>query len=477
MTLSSRFLLGAGLSALLVLSGCAPALRPLPSAAAVSPPLEWRTALSGTAVIDPHWWEAFGDHALSELVEAARANNTDVLVAAARIEEARGTEAASRSLLLPTIEAGANAGARREVSAFGKAQETVVAQPLARVSYEVDLFGKNSAGVDAARAGIAASEAAREATLLSVSAATASGYVTLLALDARRDTLRKTLAVQQQSVRFAQRRAEVGYTSQLEWRQAQAEYQATAQLIPQVEAQIARQENALAVLTGALPREIRRGETLGDLTRPPPPSVVPSELLRRRPDIAVAEYQLAASDAQLRAARARFMPTIGLSGSVGSVFSDLLKSPISIWSIGGSILAPIFDGGRLQGQFTAATARRDQAAFAYRGTVLTAFREVEDRLVTLARLSDQQRALDAQRVAVADALRHARNRYDAGYSPYIEQVDAQRSLLGVELSLVQLRADQLTSTIGLYQAVGGAPQNPELPPPAASSQQKPSAPR
>jgi outer membrane protein TolC len=183
--------------------------------------------------------------------------------------------------------------------------------------------------------------------------------------------------------------------------------------------------------------------------------------LRRRPDIAAAEYQLAASDAQMRAARARFMPTIGISATAGAALSDLLANPVSIWSIGGSLLAPIFDGGRLAGQFDAATARRDQAAFAYRSAVLNSFREVEDRLVTLARLEEQQRALTAQRAAVADALRHARNRYDAGYTPYIEQVDAQRSLLAVELALVQLRADQINAMIGLYQAVGGPPR-PDL---------------
>ncbi|GAA4013999.1 efflux transporter outer membrane subunit [Sphingomonas swuensis] len=448
---------GAGVLALLAAAGCAPSLRPLPAASTVNPPLEWRTQLPGTAAIEPRWWDAFGDPALSALVEAARASNNDVLLAAARIEEARGTEAASRSLLFPTVEAGVNAAARREVSPFGKGQESVVAQPLARVSYELDLFGRNRAGIDAARAGTAASEAAREATLLSVSAATASGYVTLLALDERLATLRRTLAVLEQSVRFARRRAEVGYTSQLEWRQAQAEYQGAAQSIPQVEAQIARQENALSVLTGHLPRAIRRGGTLASLIRPATPAIVPAELLRRRPDIAAAEYQLAASDAQMRAARARFMPTFGISATAGAVASDLLSNPISVWSLGGSVLAPIFDGGRLRGQLTSATARRDQAAFAYRGTVLTAFREVEDRLATLARLDEQKRSLDAQRLAVADALRHARNRYDAGYSPYIEQIDAQRQLLGVDLSMVQLRADQLNAVIGLYQAVGTAP--------------------
>ena len=185
---------------------------------------------------------------------------------------------------------------------------------------------------------------------------------------------------------------------------------------------------------------------------------MPSQLLRRRPDIAVAEFRLAATDAQMRAARARFMPTLGISATAGAALSDLLADPIALWSVGGSVLAPIFNGGRLQAQFDVATAQRDQAAFAYRGTVLNAFREVEDRLALLAGLSQQKGALEAQRTAVADAVRHAQNRYRAGYTPYIEQVDAQRSLLAVELSLVQLRADQLNAMIGLYQATGGAPE-------------------
>jgi outer membrane protein TolC len=118
-------------------------------------------------------------------------------------------------------------------------------------------------------------------------------------------------------------------------------------------------------------------------------------------------------------------------------------------------LAPIFSGGRLQGQFDAATAQRDQAAFAYRKTVLTAFREVEDQMAVIDRFNAQEQALMAQRAAVADALRHATNRYRAGYSPYLEQLDAQRSLLGVDLALIQLRADRLNAYVALYQALGG----------------------
>lgn len=461
--LIQRLALSALLTSGLALGGCAPHLRPLPTGTAIQPALAWRTSLPDADAVDGHWWEEFGDAQLVALLDRARAHNTDVQIAAARVEEARGTEAASRSLMFPTLDGGVTAGARREVSAFGQGQDSLVAQPQFRASYEVDLFGRNRAGVEGAQVGVAASEAAKEAALLSVSAATATGYVALLALDARRDILRRTLEGREQALKFARDRAEVGYTSELELRQAEAEYQATAQLLPQVDAQIARQENALSVLIGETPQGIVRGGSLAALRLPQPPLVIPSQLLRQRPDIAAAEYRLAATGAQMRAARARFMPTLGISATVGAAFSDLLADPVSLWSIGGSLLAPIFTAARLQGGLDVATAQRDQAAFAYRGTVLNAFREVEDRLVFLSSLNAQKRALESQRTAVADALRHAENRYRAGYTPYIEQVDAQRSLLAVELSLVQLHADELSGIIGLYQATGGRPDGLSMP--------------
>lgn len=452
-----RTTLLAALAGAMLVSACAPALRDAPVGAAVAPPIQWRTPLGVTAPVDAQWWQGFGDPVLSSLVEKARANNPDVRLAAARVDEARATERGSRGFLLPTLGLGLDGAARREVSPFGTAQEALVAQPAFRASYEIDLFGKNAARVDAAEANVAATEASEEAARLSVEAATASGYITLLALDARLVVLEETVAARQQALKFARDRAEVGYTSQLELRQAEAEYQATVQLVPQLKAQIARQENALSVLTGELPGAIERGGTLYALRNPAPPATLPSELLRRRPDIAAAEYRIAAADAQMRVARAQFMPSINLGASAGLAISDLLADPISIWSLGGSILAPIFQGGRLTAQLDTATAQRDQAAWAYRSTVLTAFREVEDRMAVLVNLTEQEAALQAQRAAVADALRHASNRYRAGYTAYIEQVDAQRALLNVDLSLIQTRSDELSTLVGLYQAVGGAP--------------------
>jgi multidrug efflux system outer membrane protein len=441
----------------LLLGACVPAMTPRPEASAVVPPADWRTPVPGEGDIDAAWWARFGDPQLSALVEQARANNNDLAIAAARVAEARAQIRVARSLLLPTLSASVPVSEARSVNAFGQPSESTSAQPLFQAAYEVDLFGGNAARRDAARENAAAVAAAHESAMLSVSAATASSYIALLALDQRRELLKETLVSRGEALRIARDRAEAGYTSQLELQQSEAEYRATEQQIPAIEAAIARQENALSLLVGDAPHAITRGAAFAGLTTPPVPAVMPSELLRRRPDIAQAEYALAATDANLRAARAQFLPQIRLSASGGAAISSLLGDPISIWSIGGSILAPIFQGGRLQGQFDAATAQRDQAAFAYRKTVLTAFREVDDQLALIDRLGAQEQALLAQRAAVAEVLRHATNRYRAGYSPYLEQIDAQRALLAVDLALIQLRTDRLTAAVALYQALGGGP--------------------
>jgi len=396
-----------------------------------------------------------GDPVLTALVERALANNVDVATAAARVREARAQERLARAQLVPSLDLGVGATDSRSIGALGTPIESTAVQPLFQAAYEVDLFGRIDQQVEAARQGFLASEAAADAVALSVAAATTTGYVTLRALDARLEIVQETLFSRAEALRIARDRAEAGYTSELELRQAEAEYEATAQLIPQAELQVTRQENALSLLAGDVPRAIERGATLPELRQPPIPAGLPSDLLRRRPDIAQAEFTLASSDATLAAARAQFLPQVRLTGSAGAVLSSALGDPVALWSVGGSLLAPLFSGGRLEAQADTAAARRDQAAFAYRRTVLTAFREVEDNLAAGQRLREQRARLEAQRDAVAEALRHATNRYQAGYSSYLEQLDAQRALLNVELSLVQVESDQLNALVATYQAMGG----------------------
>ncbi|MGN7930602.1 efflux transporter outer membrane subunit [Sphingopyxis sp. 22461] len=449
----ARLALTAGLAA--ALAACAGPNVATTGVAPVTPPVAWRTDANPAAPLPRDWWRSFGDPTLAALVDKALANNSDIGVAAARVREARANFALARAQTLPTIDAAISGGRSRSVSPFGQPSEQNFAQPQIQVAYEVDLFGRLADQKSAARDSWFASEAARDAVQLSIAAAVASSYVTLRSLDARLEVARETVRARSESLRIAKSRVGRGYSPKLELQQAQAEYDATAQIVPQIELAIARTEDGLSLLVGDTPRAIERGSALDRLAVPAVPDGLPSELLRRRPDVAQAEYQLAASDKNLAAARKRFLPQVRLTSAAGAAFSTLIGDPISIWSVGGSILAPIFQGGRLTAQAEAAGAQRDQAAFVYRRTALTAFREVEDALAAVSRIDAQIAFAQSQRDALAEGLRLATNRYREGYSPYLEQLDAQRGLLGAELSLIQLRADALAARIQLFQAMGG----------------------
>ena len=444
-----------------MLTGCVSAgpRAPVPAGAAIAPPATWRTVATGratpVATIDAQWWTGFGDPALTALVTRALANNPDVAIAAARIEEARAAEALSRAQLLPQIGGSAPETQGQTLSPFGTPSRAIGAQPSLSASYDLDLFGRLRLASRAARAQLLASESARDTVRLATAASAASGYVTLRALDQRLAIALDTLAARSEALRIARRRYETGYSSRLEYRQAQAEYAATAQLVPAARLAIARQENALSLLAGDAPGPIARGRPLDRLALPPIPDGLPADLLRRRPDLAQAEQTLVAADRSLDSQRAAFLPSLSLTGTAGLVLSTALENPVGVFSLGASILAPIFDGGRLAAQEDAATARRDQAAYAYRRAALVAFREVDDALAGVTRTGEQAAALASQADASRGALQNATARYRAGYSAYIEQLDAQRTLLTAELSLVQARADVLSSYVALYQAFGG----------------------
>lgn len=438
----------------LLLAGCAAGqVKPI-TVPAVDTPAAWQTSAQPVEV-DRAWWSGFRDPALTTLVERALANNSDIGIAAGRVREARSNLAAARATLFPTIDASMAGGRSRSISPLGRPELQNFAQPQVQAAYELDLFGRLADQRSAARSAFLASEAAREAVRLSVASATAANYIALLGFDTRLDIARRTLAARETSLKIARSRVTNGYSPKLELQQAQAEYDATAAIIPQIELAIARTEHGLNLLTGDTPQAVNRGASLDTLAQPPLAGGFPSDLLRRRPDIAQAEQQLAAADKSLAAARKRFLPQFRLSASGGAAISSLLDDPITIWQVGGSILAPIFQGGRLTAQAEAAAGQRDQAAFGYRKAVLTGFREVEDALAAIRRLDEQLALATDQRDSLAEGVRLATNRYREGYSPYLEQLDAQRQLLAAELNLAQLHTDAFTARIQLYQALGG----------------------
>jgi NodT family efflux transporter outer membrane factor (OMF) lipoprotein len=460
------------IAALAALSACAPSKAPVPPEAALTAPAGWRGGVPGSdAALAADWWKSFGDPVLAKVVETALTHNDDIAIAAARVAEARGQFRLARAQTFPNIGAGAELSREASINpGFGVPDTQTAGAGAIQISYDLDLFGRLADSSEAARSALLASQAAQDNVRLAVAASAASGYIALRALDARLLVLRDTLAARAEELRVARRRSDAGYSSQFDLAQAEAAYRATEPLIPAAQLAIARQEDGLSVLLGVSPRAIERGVGFDSLAITSAPAMVPAALLRRRPDIAAAEAQLAASDHALDAARDAFMPDVQLAASGGLIGANLaVGSPFEYWSLGGSILAPIFSAGRLEAQQDIATARRDQAAFAYRKAALNAFREVEDALIAVQRNEEQERALSAQRDVQDHALRLATNRYRAGYSPYLDQIDAQRSLLSVQLALVQARADRLTALVNLYQGLGGGWRAPSLPNPQAAA--------
>lgn len=446
-----------GIAAAVLVATVAACAGPRPDApreAAVEAPATWRQpATLGEPSAD--WWAGFGDAALADAVRTALAHNDDVAIALTRVQQAQAQFRIARAALFPTVDVQGQGARQRDVSPFGMPRVYNAAETDLAVSYELDLFGRVRDTTEAARAAYFATAAAHDNVRLMVASSTASAYITLVAYDARLAVLRETLRARQESLRVTQRRAATGYASQLDLAQAESEMRSTEAQIPPAELAVSQQENGLSVLLGASPRTIPRARALVDLSVPTVPVVLPSDLLRRRPDIAEAELQIVSADKSLDAARAAFMPQIGLSLSAGYLFSSLLNTPVRVFTLGGSVLAPIFEGGRLRAQADSAAAKRDEAAFGYRKTVLTAFQEVENALARNDRYAAQERALAAQRESLVRTVRIATNRYRTGYSAYLEQLDAERALLSADLSLVQVRADRLGAAVSLYKALGG----------------------
>ena len=449
------------------LTGCMPAHRQAPALAGITTPQDWSSphnanaALSQTP-INTQWWQAFGDTTLNGHVEAALAHNTDLLAAGSRLDAARAQLELSRAALGPALSATVGLQAQRALGATGMAT-TRVLQPGLQASWEPDLWGRLHTLASAAELRLRASQADRDAVALAVSSATTQSYIGLLALEAQLAQTQNTATSRAEALRIAQDKARVGYTSQLQVSQAESEYQAVLQSLPQLQAAIARQYNALRLLTGELPGQRTSASAtdaqangFAQLQLPSVPVALPSELLRRRPDLAQAESLLAASDANLEASRAAFLPQVSLSANLGTLYINALGyNPATVWGLGGSVLAPLFDQGRLSAQYNNATAQRDQAAFAYRGATLAAFAEVENALVGVDRLQQQMAHATQRRDILARSVDYAKDRYDAGYAPYLEQLDAQRNLYQTEIEVINLRQSQLLNQLSLYKAMGG----------------------
>lgn len=439
----------------LALSACAGPKPALPTGSSVAVPDGWRTTGPATAPVADRWWTQFQEPALDALVERALVENVDLLAAGARISEARAQFRLAASQARPSIGLTLGGGPQRTVNPFGQGLDQTLASGEVSVGYEVDLFGRLSAATDARKQAFIASAFARDSIRIALISAVISGYIGLNAMDAQLRIATDTVASRGDELTVLRRRAAAGYASQLDLRQAESAYDSATRLIPATRLAITQQENALSILVGVAPGAIARTGDLDGFGALAIPRTLPANMLRQRPDIAEAEANIVSADRSLDAARAAFMPRVQLSATGGGVASTILQSPISLFSIGGSILAPLFQGGALRANADAATARRDQAAFAYRKAVLGAFQEVEDALAGVDRIGEEQAAATHQVASVSAAVALSRRRYRAGYSSYLDQLDAERSLLDAQLQLIDLRARRLASIVSLYRSLGG----------------------
>lgn len=446
-----------------LLGACAPLPRPLPQDAEVSLPTRWTgpaqdAGRSGpaSATIEADWWRQLGDAELDAMVAQALAHNTDLRAAMARVEQARANLASAEAATWPSLDGSAGVQAGRSAGATGVAL-TRSAQAGLQASWEPDLWQRIAQQSQAAAQRLQASQADRDAVALAVAATTVRGYIDLRALQAQREIAVNTVQSRRQSLALAQEQQRVGYISQWQLTQAEAELEGVQQQVAQLDGAIQQQLSALGVLLGqpGLPLPPADGG-LQTLQLLPVPDSLPSQLLERRADIASARHLLLAADHSLEAQRAAFLPQVQLSANASSLLVNALDyNPATLWSLGGSLLAPLFDAGRRQAQFDAATAQRDEAAWAYRHAVLAAFADVETALTGSVQLAQQMAHALRRRDVLQRSLGHAHDRYQAGYASYLEELDAQRNLLQAELAVVQLRQAQLNNRVALYQALGG----------------------
>jgi multidrug efflux system outer membrane protein len=311
-------------------------------------------------LVNTAWWEQFDDPVLTQLITTALAQNKDVRIAAARVEEAAGVLGVTRSQLFPQVGAGAGV-VRQQVSRFsgtntlqeGFNRTFTNYQVLLSASWEIDFFGKLQRQTEAARATLLATDDGRRATLLSLVAAVANEYITLRDLDKQLEISRRTADSRGESVRLFELRFKGGVVAELELEQVRSEYEQALAAIPDLERQIAQQENLISVLLGSNPGPIPRGSTLDELALPAVPAGLPSELLERRPDLLQAEQNLVATNAQIGAAKALYYPTISLTGQAGTLstqWSKLFTGDARTWSFGPTVSLPIFTAGAIRGQ-------------------------------------------------------------------------------------------------------------------------------
>jgi outer membrane protein, multidrug efflux system len=431
---------------------------------AVELPAAFPAEVSSQGELPVDWWTLYRDPLLDGLVASARSRNADIKLAAARLQEAEAFAREAGAARYPEVLAGAGAARTRVSSRVIPAPQASVPlersqyQLSASTSFELDFWGRLSRAAEAAQANLLASRYSRDVVALSLAGATAQAYFAARSLEAQIGVLEKTTAARREALGLARTRADAGLASQLDVYQAEAALADALAQRREAERQRSLTERALAQLTGRLDLRILQGDLFALPLPPAPPPGLPSTLLERRPDIRSAEQAMIAANAQIGAARAALFPTVSLTGSLGAQsaeLSNLLASGSGVWSLGLAALAPVFDGGRREARVEQAEARRAQALAGYQRSIETAFREVADALASVEQSAAAEADLAARLEAARNALELSNERYRAGYSPFLEVLDAQRTANDAELAFVRNRQARLAFSVDLMRALGG----------------------
>ena len=455
---------GLALSAVMVfLAGCA--VGPNYRRPSVSVPDSYRGA-SGEAPAgqalslgDQKWPEVFQDEQLQKLIEAARQQNFDVRIAAARILQAEAQLGVTRADQFPTLDAGAEVNNQRTAQSRFSAFETSQSGLSLRGAWELDFWGKFRRATEAARASLLASEWAHRAVISTLVADLASSYFRLRELDLELEISRRTLASRQESLRLIQDLANQGLTSMLDVRQAEQLVFTAGARIPELERQIEQRENLISTLLGSNPSPMPRGRMLTEQPHAPElPAGIPASLLERRPDIQQAEAQLIAFNARIGVARAAYFPQISLTGTGGfrsSALGSLFSGPAGMWNVVGGLTQPVFAASRIRSGVQLAQAQQQEALLVYEQTIQRAFREVSDALVAYRRKQEFRQQQDLLTQAAQEASRLSETRYRAGLTSYLEVLTNETNHFSAELGLAQARVEELEALVQLYRALGG----------------------
>jgi multidrug efflux system outer membrane protein len=431
---------------------------------AIDTPATWRGPGAEAAEAgNVAWWEQFQDPALSALVGEAVRNSKDLKIATANVEAAFAQYGITRSALFPQIDAQASA-TRERVSRNGPVSVPAGRETFndftvdATLSYEIDLWGRVRRATEAARADLLASEQGRRTVVMTLVSTVATGYIQLRAFDRQLDIARQTSQSLGEAARLQRVRFQQGARPESDYQQAEAQYQAAAAQVPELERLIARQENFLSVLVGHNPGPIARGREIEALVFPAVPAALPSSLLERRPDILQAEQNLIAANADIGVAKAAYFPRISLTAALGfesSDISELLKSSSKRGAVGVAATLPIFNAGRIHNQVAQAEAFQREALASYEKSILAGLQDVENALVDRTKFAEAREAQARNVAALARFRDLAALRYREGATIYLEVSNAEQSLFNAQLAYVSIQAQLFQSYANLYKAVGG----------------------